>query len=142
MAKAKAATGEKRIAALAKYLDVDKGDIEEVRDGEYSVGNQEYLVLTDAEADRRTEEYIKDSLWAFNADFIVEHSKLPHEAVKMVRGFQEAQSERANETIAALIDDMDEFVAAAIQADGRGHFLSGYDGAENEEGGFFIYRTN
>ena len=90
----------------------------------------------------RAEEYIKDSLWAFNAEFIVEQAKLPDEAVEMVRGFQEAKSEGANETIAALIKDMDGFVAAAIQADGRGHFLAGYDGAENEEGGFFIYRTN
>lgn len=136
------ATAEKRTAALAKYLDMGKDDIEEVHEGEYSVGNKEYLVLTDAEADRRTEEHIKDSLWAFNAEFIIEHSKLPYEALEMIRGFQEAKSEGANETIAALIDDMDEFVAAAIGADGRGHFLSGYDGEENEEGGFFIYRTN
>ena len=131
-----------RIDALAKHLDIDKGDIEEVRADEYRVGNQDYLVLSDSEADKRAEEYIKDSLWAFNAEFIVEQAKLPDEAVEMVRGFQEAKSEGANETIAALIKDMDGFVAAAIQADGRGHFLAGYDFEENEEGGFFIYRTN
>lgn len=142
MAKATATAG-KRIAALAKFLGVDKDEIGPGWDDtSYKIGNQEYLVLTDAEADKRTEEDIKGSLWAFNADFIIEHSKLPYEALEMVKSFQEAKSEGANETIEALIEDMGEFVAAAIQADGRGHFLSHYDGAENEEGGFFIYRTN
>lgn len=29
-----------------------------------------------------------------------------------------------------------------INADGRGHFISYYDGNENEQNGFFIYRLN
>jgi len=53
-----------------------------------------------------------------------------------------------------MIDDEDSFVEAAISADGRGHFLAGYDFNENEEtvllydngdsGNpiFFIYRQN
>lgn len=40
----------------------------------------------------------------------------------------------------------DEFVNKAIEADGRGHFLSKYDGAEHEvivdDVLFFIYRIN
>jgi hypothetical protein len=35
-----------------------------------------------------------------------------------------------------------DFADEAISADGRGHFLSGYDGNENEQDGFYIYRTN
>jgi hypothetical protein len=48
-----------------------------------------------------------------------------------------------------LIDrlwDIDSLVEDAISADGRGHFLSSYDGDENEETvngqTFYIYRTN
>ena len=37
---------------------------------------------------------------------------------------------------------MDEFIEDAISSDGRGHFLSPYDGEENEEGDYFIYRIN
>lgn len=136
------ATAEKRMAALAKLIQVDKDEISDEGRNEFGFGNRRYLVLTDSEADKATEEHIKDSLWAFNADFIIDHSKLPYEALEMVQSFQEAKSEGANETIAALIEDMSEFVSDAIAADGRGHFLSGYDGAENEEGGFYIYRTN
>lgn len=33
-------------------------------------------------------------------------------------------------------------VADAIRCDGRGHFLSQYDGEEVEAGEFFIYRLN
>jgi hypothetical protein len=49
-----------------------------------------------------------------------------------VSAFQEAKCEDANETIAALITDIDEFIEDAICADGRGHFLNGYDGEEYE----------
>jgi hypothetical protein len=43
-----------------------------------------------------------------------------------------------------MIKDMDDFVDDAIGADGRGHFLSHYDGneVEDRESGLYIYRTN
>jgi hypothetical protein len=100
------------------------------------------MVLTDKEADKVAWDEIKNSLWAFNTDFIINHSELPYEAVKMLKGFQESECENANETIEALIEDMDQFVQDAKSADGRGHFLSRYDDEENEEGDFFIYRIN
>jgi hypothetical protein len=44
-----------------------------------------------------------------------------------------------------MIDDLDHFIEDAIRADGRGHFLSRYNGEENEEtvGGvtYYIYRN-
>lgn len=48
----------------------------------------------------------------------------------------------ANSIVKALINDIDTFVYDAIDADGRGHFLSFYDGREHEQDEFFIYRTN
>lgn len=38
--------------------------------------------------------------------------------------------------------DIDYMTEEAIQADGRGHFISSYDGVEIEQDGFFIYRIN
>ena len=40
---------------------------------------------------------------------------------------------RSNELLKAMITDIDEFVEDAVSAFGRGHFLSSYDGEENEE---------
>jgi len=108
--------------------------------------NNDYLVLTDEEANEKCAENIKDSLWAFNASFIIDHSKLPYDAIEMVQGYQESKCEGANDTIEALIDDIDTFIEDAISADGRGHFINTYDGEENEETvngeTFYIYRIN
>ena len=112
---------------------------------DYTDINDDYLVLTDEEADKKAAEYIKESVWAFTAEFIVDHSKLPYEAVEMVQAFQE-KYEDANKTILALIEDFDEFVSDAISADGRGHFMNSYDGHEHEvniDGTYYyVYRMN
>ena len=111
-----------------------------------TVDDGEYLILTDEEADEEAEEYIKSSLWAFNASFIIEHSDLPWEAQEMILSYQEDRCEEANETIGALITDMEEFVEDAIGADGRAHFLNTYDDEENEitinGETLYIYRIN
>lgn len=111
------------------------------------LGN-EYKVLTDEEADAEAKEYIEDSLWAFNADFIFEHSKIAaseyeyNEIIKAFRKMQETLCESANALVKALIKDIDDFVQAAVEADGRGHFISSWDGEEHEHENFYIYRTN
>lgn len=54
--------------------------------------------------------------------------------------------ESFNKAVLAMIPDKNHFVKDAILADGRGHFLSQYDGQENEikVNGvwYFIYRCN
>lgn len=113
------------------------------------IGN-EYKVLTDEEADEAARETIINELWAFNADFIITHTEFWntctenewHEAVKALEEMQRRLCESANAIIKALIADLDEFIEDAIDADGRGHFLSLYDGEEYESGEFYIYRTN
>jgi len=132
-----------KVSELAKFLDCEVEDLEESSYDEslFSWGNEEYLVYTDEEADEAVKDYIKESAWSFQAWFIVDHSELPYEAIEMVQGFQK-KCEGANETILALITDLDEFVNDAISADGRGHFLSGYDGKENEIENYFVFRTN
>ena len=135
--------------ALEKYLNlkVNPSDYDEntfeTEDGE------EYLVLTDKEADNKAREYILDSLWAFNADFIFAHSDAfvnlsdweRDEAIKSLTEMQGKLCESANGLVRCLIADIDEFVDDAIVADGRGHFLSFYDGVEIDlENGLFAYR--
>lgn len=113
------------------------------------IGN-EYKVLTDDEADQEAKEYILESLWAFNAYFILEHTDFyrtayDYECEEFAEALQQLQDrlgESANSIVKALIYDLDEFVDDAIDTDGRGHFISYYDGKENEHNGLYIYRTN
>jgi len=124
--------------ALAKHLGVDVEDLEELSYSRYGLRvfgyeKEEYAVGTDEEADKAAKEYIEDSLWAFRTEFIIDHTALPYEAVEILKTFQEKKCEGANETIRALIKDIDKFVEDAIGADGRAHFLNTYDGDENEE---------
>lgn len=141
-----------KLKALSKYLEEPMKDLEpsEYGDDTFAINRQDYMVLTDEEANTAAKDYIKESLWAFNADFIIDHSDLPYESIEMIKGYQESKCEGANETIEALITDIDEFVDDAICADGRGHFLNTYDDEENEitikvkdkEHTFYIYRIN
>ena len=136
-----------KIESLAEFLRVDQEDIEvsSYDKNLFEYGNQEYLVLTNSEADKRTKEQIEESLWAFNTGFILNHSNLSEWNERTEKAFEKMQEdlcESANEIVKAIITDMDEFVSDAISADGRGHFLAGYDGEENEQDEYFIYRTN
>jgi len=137
---------EQRIAALAKHLGCEVADITESTYGENSFDAQggEYLVLTDDEADELAEREIRESIWAFNADFVASHTKngLSDECIEAIKEMQGRLCEDANPIIEALIEDMDHFISDAILSDGRGNFISRYDGEEAEEGAFFIYRTN
>lgn len=133
-----------RVSSLAAHLGIDAEDITDASYGEnqFDADGGEYLVLTDSEADDRAAEYIKDSLWAFNASFLSEFTDLPEEVFK---GLQD-KCEGANDTFATLVErapgGIKLFVEQAISADGRGHFMSSYDGEENEQGEFYIYRVN
>lgn len=139
-----------KIEALAKYLQVEPDDLKEEKYDHYgldlySLGDKEYAIGTDKESDEACEEYIKDSVWAFNASFILSECGLPLSGEESLKSMQEKSCEGANDFILSLIEKtcgLEEFVKSAISADGRGHFLSGYDGNENEEGEYFIYRVN
>lgn len=150
-------TSEEKAQALAKFLEVELSEITEVPEDEDNAKlpfvteqGYEYMVLTDEEADEKARDYILDSLWAFNADFIISHCKgcafmelwEIEEVEKGLRQIQENICEGGNGLIKALISDIDEFVDDAINADGRGHFMSSYDGEEHEQDDLFIYRMS
>lgn len=134
-----------KIIALAEFLEVEVIDItkSDYSDNVFEVNENEYLVLTDEEAKEETTNYINETVWAFNSDFIINHSSALDydEPSRMIVRVIGEQCESGNEAMKKLIDDMDEFIIDAIELDGRGHFLSSYDGVENEHGEFFIYQV-
>jgi len=126
------------------YCSNNLTEVEEYDDDNY---NNDYFVLTDDEADEKAADYIKDSLWAFNASFIAGETGLDTEVIQAIQ--DNGKCESNNDVIYNLIQkcgDIDSFIQEAISADGRGHFMSSYDGNENEEkvngNTYFIYRQN
>jgi len=125
--------------ALANYLECD------IEDAESQIESGGYLVLNDKEADEAAREHIKDSVWAFRASFILSECDLDFSGEASLESIQGNSCESANDFILSLVEKtcgLDEFVKSAISADGRGHFLSGYDGCEIEQDAYFIYRLN
>lgn len=123
---------------------VQPDEITEYSDTEFDYGRSTYQVLTDKEADKAAGAYIEESLWAFNAQFLAYETELP---IDVFQALQD-KCEGANDTFRKLIDatcGIDRIVNEAIAADGRGHFLSSYDGEENEQRAgdewFYIYRS-
>jgi len=122
-----------RIKILSEYLEEDIEDFE-VCDYDAQIiefYNSEYLVLTDIEADNRASDVIRDSLFSFHDWFLHGHVKDPNVEVEHIRKVLELY-EDANPILEALIGDIEHFVEDAVMSDGRGHFLSGYDGDEEE----------
>jgi hypothetical protein len=135
-----------KVRALCEFLGCEPDDIKEGRFDHYGLtvfecGSQEYSIGTDAEADEAAQKAISDSAWAFNASFLASFCELPEKVFEAMQG----ECEGCNDDVLSLIEKsggISAFAQDAISADGRGHFLSGYDGDENEQGDFYIYRTN
>ena len=139
----------KKISTLADFLNITTEEIQpdEYTGNLYITPEGEYLVLTDREARQAAEEYISTSLWAFNAEFILEACGLERsgEVIKSLQAMQNNCCENCNDFIRTLIDGtcgFDYFCDDAILADGRGHFIAFYDGEENELNNLYIYRVN
>jgi len=136
-----------RIEALQDYLIESKQfTAEETRDIKpterskqmFEVAGREYLVLTDKEADEHLHHYIKDTVWAFNPEFLEAHTGIDRDVFKLLQD----KCEDSNDVILRLIIDFEGFCNDAVLSDGRGHFLNHYDGTEEQSNDLFIYRTN
>jgi hypothetical protein len=110
-----------------------------------SEGRIEYLVLTDDGANEACRDRIADSLWAFNADFLSGATGIDSTVFEVLAG----KCEGANDAVRSIIDGtcgFEDFADIAASADGRGHFLSSYDGEESEISvngkWYYIYRQN
>jgi hypothetical protein len=130
--------------ALAAHLSVELADIEEgYNDNTFQHGSREYLVLTAVETYDQSHEQAKDLLWAFTPSHLAQYMGLDVDDAETILKPLQEKCEGAQDAVVALLRDrVDECVSDAIAADGRGHFLSGYDGEEHEAGGYYIYRTN
>ena len=136
---------------LAAMLGIDVEEITESKWDTYGLktfeaDGGEYAIGTDEECDKAAADYIRETVWAFRGGFIADYSPegLTGENIDALRG---DSCEDANAALIALIEagsGMSDFIDAAISADGRGHFLSGYDGHELESdcGNVFAYRVN
>ena len=126
------------IEALKKHTNCEYSDIKKEGKTTYYIGNQEYLVLNDKEAQTKCEEDIKQSIWAFNSSFLSFYTDVNEDIIKSVQG----HCESSNDMLLNSIKDIRGFINDAIATDGRGHFISYYDGHEHEENELFIYRLN
>jgi len=112
--------------------------------------NNDFLVLDDSEADEKCAEEITELLWAFNADFLSSVTGFDSCIFEAIQN--NGKSEDNNSAILQLVgDDLERLIEQAIASDGRGHFLSRYDGHEHEVNAydysglnqyFYIYRQN
>jgi hypothetical protein len=139
---------------LAKHIGCGWGELEPCCHDfngldSFEYGREEWAIGADEEADEACKVYIQDSVWAFRASFILNCTGLPSAMEEAIENMQDS-CEGANDAILALIKStcgMDHFVRESLLADGRGHFLSPYDGEEVElksESGetFYAYRIN
>jgi hypothetical protein len=127
-------TEQEKIEALAKHLDCSIDEAINSMD--------DYLVYTDDEADEAVYNYIDESVCFFRSDFIAAHAEVDEEVIKKLQELHEG----SNQAIKSLIKDFDHFVNDAVLCDGRAHYLSSYDGEENEinvNGNiYYVYRSN
>ena len=134
-----------QIVALAEYLECSVDDVEHDSGFDcYTAEGGEYLVLNDSDAQDHAADYIVETVWAFNADFlswfVPEGIEASH--IEAMRG---NQCEDFNDAATALVEagkGMDRLINEAISADGRGIFIATYDHHEIRHGDWYIYRIN
>ena len=131
-----------KVKALSKFTGTDvkfmttDGDSFEVND-DVRGGCACYYVYTDAEADQAVQDYIDETIWAFRPSFLARHTGIDERVIEILQ----EKCETANEPLLRLIKNFDKFIEEAISSDGRGHFISQYDGEEHEQGEFYIYQA-
>ena len=117
--------------ALSEEFDTCYSEISYNGGNAWSICGSEYMVLTDGEADDKVYEEIENLLWAFNPDFLANITGLDVAVFDTLSKLYED----AQDAIKAIVEatcTMDDLVNEAIAWDGRGHFLSSYDGDETE----------
>ena len=117
---------------LASHLGVDMDE------AQHNIDSEDFLVLTDEQADKYVREEIEEMVWAFSPSFLSAHTKVTEETIRKI---QESMCEDANESLTVLIKDFDWFVEDAVRCDGRGHFLAGYDHVERCEDYLSVVRN-
>lgn len=135
--------------ALAMMLDLNHEDIEDITeydDYKWCVQGTDYYCGDEEEMNEKTEEYIENSLWAFNKSFLGSYgslAKMDCDIVDKVLDPIQQECESGNEAVKGLVDwdeNKDEIVSDAIRSDGRAHFLNHWDSTELSYGKYYAYR--
>lgn len=132
------ANSDERAQALAFHLGLTVDELASINKSEWGWGDclfsaegTEYYCGEIDEMEEATGEYIKETLWAFNASFLSKMTGMPESVFKSMQD----QCEGANEPIKEIIErtsDFPSFIGAAINADGIGRFLNGWDGTSSK----------
>lgn len=129
---------KEQFIALLYHLTANEGQ-QDWEDVDNMIGD-DYLVLTDDEADDMVHEYIDESAGMFTPSFLSRYSGIDEDV------FVTLQEAGKYDAIRSMIQDFDAFVEEAVSTDGRGHFLATYDFNEHEvtvnDTTYYIYRVN
>jgi hypothetical protein len=128
---------ERRLSLMEALGRDETGPMEDMTECDWSDDALEceagtFRVLSDEEVNDACREYIGETLWAFNADFLANYmpAGLTSDDVEALRG---DRCEDVNDAFRALVGDrFEDLVSDAVAADGAGHFLATYDGEEHE----------
>ena len=123
--------GEEFALAVSKKFGCSPCEIEDKWDNTFRICGIEYLIVDEDGANSMVTKYIEESLWAFNSEFLSDVTGFDKSIFDSITNLGEG----SNGAIASLIKSscgIEEVVSKAIAWDGRGHFLSSYDGGEIE----------
>jgi len=136
---------------ISNKIDVscEVDDIEEsyYDDNIFIADDEEWMVLTNSEANEKASEVIKDLVWSFNSSFLSQETCIDEEVFKAIQSNNNCEDNNlAMLSIIKATCGLDEFIESAISSDGRGHSLSNYDGQEIEveinSKYYYFYRVN
>ncbi len=142
---------DKKAVALAKYLKVDVSEIEKQHQY-YNIGKDEWVVYTKSEADKEALEYVLDLLDDIGLEAFDNKFKKKILTMKFVKSSKKADGKELldfydedpdmveDELVEKGIIDLDKIAKEMVKEDGRGGFLSPYDGKEIKlSGGLLAY---
>lgn len=116
----------------------------------------DFLILDETTKEEFAKERVQETLWAFETSFVMNHLKLEivqdlgggngyQELKKAIQDAQENLCESAN-TLIKTLTNWENMIEEALEIDGYGHFLNGYDGEEHEleisGNTYFVYYNN
>jgi hypothetical protein len=130
-----------------KYLDYLLIDVDDYTDEEGNYDDTAFMDAVIEEVEDKDNDEIIDlvnrvgSISDFSSDAASNYIKQYDTAYDFLEELYGKDSEDITKALESYIDK-DEIFALVKKYDGRGPTLAGYDGEENEEGDYYIYRTN
>ena len=125
---------------LEQVADEDVEVERELDDEVVLTDGREYLVVDDRGRLEHAANSIYETFGYFNPSFIESATGLPS---VLFTGEQSFTADDVDRILSSVGSDIESFTQEAVDADGYGHFLAGYDGMELElENGYYAYRRN